>query len=164
MKSIGNAFLVGVLLVWTPTASIADEVSKNAKIEEIMQLMHSDRMLNQVLDQMTNTLRTQLDKMDVPAEARQTQDEMQQKMMTLIADRLSWNKAKSAYISIYAETFTEGEIDGMLGFYKSSAGQAMLEKMPRLIQKSMAVAQQLMSDAMPEIQRMVEESKQKYKK
>src|SRR5450631_3001654 len=50
MKLIGSAFLGGALLVWTPTLALADEVSKNAKIKEIMQLTHSDRMLTQVFD------------------------------------------------------------------------------------------------------------------
>jgi hypothetical protein len=40
----------------------------------------------------------------------------------------------------------------------------MLEKTLQLMQKSMAVGQQLMGDAMPEIQRMMEEMKQKHKK
>jgi hypothetical protein len=164
MKLIGSAFLGGALLVWTPTLALADEVSKNAKIKEIMQLTHSDRMLTQVFDQIKSTLKTQLNKMDGPAEVRQAQDEVQQKMMALIADRLSWDKVKPAFIKIYAETFTEGEIEGMLAFYKSSAGEAMLEKMPELIQKSMVISQQLMGDVMPEIQRIVEESKQKYNK
>ena len=40
----------------------------------------------------------------------------------------------------------------------------MLSKMPVLMQKSVAVGQQLMGDVMPDIQRMTEELKQKYQK
>jgi hypothetical protein len=98
----------------------------------------------------------------VSAKDRQAMDEMQQKLMKMVADRMSWEKTKPAFVRIYVETFTETDIDGIVTFYKSPAGQAMLDKMPQLIQKSMAVGQQLMGDLMPEIQRMVEESKQKY--
>jgi hypothetical protein len=100
----------------------------------------------------------------MPAEARQAAEEMQQKVMKLLADRLNWDKAKPAYIKLYSETFTESEIDGIVGFYKSPPGQAMLSKMPVLMQKSMAVSQQLMGDVMPDIERMAEEMKQKYQK
>jgi len=102
----------------------------------------------------------QLNTMNVPADARPKAEEMQQRMMALIADRLSWEKARPALIKVYSDTFTESEIDGIVAFYKSPPGQAMLEKMPQLMQKSMAVGQQLMGDVMPEIQRMKEEMKQ----
>jgi len=94
------------------------------------------------------------------AEERQHAEDVQSKMMALIADRLSWQNAKASYVKIYAETFSESEIDGILAFYKSPAGEAMLDKMPLLMQKSMEVSQQLMVDIMPQIQHMTEELKQ----
>jgi len=164
MKSIGSVLLAGILLVFSPALARADEQSKNAKIEEMLQLTHAERMIAQVLDQMNNVITSQLAKTDVPAKDRQAQEEMQQKMMKMIAGRLSWERAKPAFIQIYAETFTESDIDGILAFYKSPAGQAMLDKMPQLVQKSMAVGQQLIGDTMPEIQRMVKEAQQKQDK
>jgi hypothetical protein len=159
MKSIG-VLAAGMLLACSAPA-FADDASKNAKIEEMMRVTHADRMIGQMLDQMKSMMPAQLAKMDLPADARRRSDELGQKMMALIADRLSWEKVKPSYIRIYADTFTEGDIDGILAFYKSPAGQAMLDKMPQLMQASMALSQQLMSDTMPEIQRMVQESIQK---
>jgi hypothetical protein len=161
MKSIAIV-LAGTALLWNPALALADEASKTAKIEEMMQLSNMDRMTTQMMDQVKTMLSSQLS--SIPAEARQAADEMQQKMMKLLADRLNWDKAKPAYIKLYSETFTESEIDGIVGFYKSPSGQAMLSKMPVLMQKSMAVGQQLMGDVMPEIERMAEELKQKYQK
>lgn len=160
MSSIAIA-LAGVALLYSPASVLADEASKTAKVEELLQLTHADRMLTQVFDQMKGMVTAQVSKTNMPEESRLAAVEMQQKMMTLIADRMSWAKVKPAYIRIYSETFTEEEIDGILGFYRSPAGQAMLEKMPQLMQKSMAVSQQLMGDVMPEIQRMATEMKQK---
>ena len=164
MKAVRIALLAAILLVWSPALACADELSKNAKIDEMMQLTHAERMITQVLDQMNTILANQYGRMDVPEKDRKAMDEMRQKMLNLVADRMSWEKAKPAFRSIYSETFTESDIDGILAFYKSPAGQVMLDKMPQLIQKSMAVGQQLMGDVMPEIQRMVEESKQKHNK
>jgi len=160
MKSIDALMIAAGILVLSPALVLADDASKNAKIEEMLRLTHSDQMLTQILDQMKSTVTAQLNTMNVPADARPKAEEMQQKMMALIADRLSWEKAKPALIKVYSDTFTESEIDGIVAFYKSPPGQAMLEKMPQLMQKSMAVGQQLMGDVMPEIQRMKEEMKQ----
>jgi len=44
-----------------------------------------------------------------------------------------------------------------------SAGHAMIEKMPQLMSRTMAVAQKLMGDIQPEIEKMVKESAPKDK-
>jgi hypothetical protein len=49
----------------------------------------------------------------------------------------------------------------MLAFYQSPAGRAMLEKMPAMMPKSMALVQAQMGDLMPEILRITKEAQQK---
>lgn len=162
--TITAAIVLAGTLLWNPASALADEAGKAAKIEEMMLLTHADRMTTQLPDQVRSMLTDQLTKTDMPAEARQASEELLGKLMDMVADRMSWAKIKPAFMRIYAETFSEDDIDGILAFYKSPAGQAMLEKMPQLIQKSMAVGQQVMSDVMPEIQRIMAETKQKYQK
>ncbi len=86
---------------------------------------------------------------------------MQARMLSLLQDRIA--KMKPMFVKIYADTYTEEELDGIVAFYKGPAGQAMLLKMPILIQRSMAMSQQMMSDLMPEIQKMAEEEAAKRK-
>ena len=69
---------------------------------------------------------------------------------------------KDRYVRLYDETFTAQEISGILEFYKTPTGSAMLDKMPVLISKSMTIAQEQMGDLMPEIQRIAEEAKHKH--
>ena len=147
-----------------PCLVLADEVSKNAKIEEMMRISQTDKVMKQVLDQMKSTVMSQVSKVDSSPEARKASEETQQRILALLTERLSWDRAKPAFIKMYSETFTESEIEGILTFYKSPAGQAMLQKMPQLIQRSMAVGQQLVGDVSPDIQRIVEDVKQKYQK
>ena len=165
IKSTTKSFaivLAGSALLWNPSSALADEASKAAKIEEMMQLTHVERMTSQMLDQMKTMITAQIPTTGMSAEARQASDEMKEKMMALIAERISWARAKPEYMRIYSETFTEEEIDGILTFYKSPAGQAMLEKMPQLMQKSMAVGQKLMGDIGPDMERMMKEMKEKH--
>jgi hypothetical protein len=48
---------------------------------------------------------------------------MQERLTALVAEHL--NKAKPALVKIYADTYTEEELDGILAFYKSPAGEAV---------------------------------------
>jgi hypothetical protein len=162
MKWIGVA--LGLFLFWRPISVLADEASKNAKIEEMMQVTYADRMFKQTFDQIKTMQMAQLNKMEVPAGERQAAEEIQQKTMALLSDRMSWDKLKPALVKVYSETYTEEEINGIVAFYKSQAGQAMLEKSPLLMQRVMAMSQELVGDLTPEIKRITEDVKQKSKK
>jgi hypothetical protein len=60
----------------------------------------------------------------------------------IIRKEINWADLKGAYLKLYAETFTQEEVDGLLAFYRSPAGVALLEKMPQVTQKSAAITQQ----------------------
>jgi hypothetical protein len=84
--------------------------------------------------------------------------EIQGKIMDLVKARISWDKMRPQYIKLYSETFSDEEISGMLAFYESPPGRAMLQKMPELVTKVMQVAQAQMTDLVPEIQRITREA------
>jgi len=157
MRSIAIGLAAGMLLFWPASPALADEASKNVKIEEMMQLTHADQMIQQIIDQIA-AQRAQLGKIDLPSGERQTVDVLQQKAM----DRLS--KVKPGIMKLYAETYTEEEVASIVEFFKSPAGKAMIEKSPQLIQRCVAMDQQLTGDLRAEIQRATEELKQKYNK
>jgi len=60
-------------------------------------------------------------------------------------------------ISMYVNTYTESEIRAISEFYKSPAGKALLEKMPKLLQESMAMTQKKMPQIMQKIQAISQE-------
>jgi hypothetical protein len=162
MKSLVSALILGAALLCSAAPILADEASKKAKIEEMLQLTHYDQMMQQMLEQMKNMQLEQLKKADMPAEARAQSEEIQQKTMTLVADRMSYEKFKPAFIQIYAEVFSEEEIDGIVSFYKSPAGKAMLEKSPLLMQRVMPMMQKAIGDMQPDIQKIIEDARQKH--
>jgi hypothetical protein len=137
----------------------ADEASKSAKAEELLQLTQGDQMLK-MMEPMMKGMVAQMDK-DMSAEQRARVGEMQGKLMALVAVRLS--KAKPALVKIYTDTYTEEEIGGILAFYKSPIGKAFLQKMPEVMQRSMPVMMQLMGDLQPELKTMMEGMNEKSK-
>ncbi len=161
MKPLASALILGAALLCCASPILADEATKAAKIDQMMELTHYDRMMKQTLEQMKNMQLEQFKKLATP-EARAESEEVQQKTMALLADRLSYEKVKPLFLKLYMDVFTEEEIDGIVGFYKSPAGKAMLEKTPQLMQRLMPMMQKLVSDLQPDLQKILEDAKQKH--
>ena len=53
-----------------------------------------------------------------------------ERMRTVIAHELTWEKIKDGYIRSCASTFTESELKDMVAFVKTPVGQAFVTKMP----------------------------------
>jgi len=138
----------------------AQALSKEAKIERLLALTNADATMNQVFDQMKAMMASQKVPGSTPEQQAKAQ-EMQGKILELVKTRMSFERIRPQYVKAYSETFSDEEIDGMLAFYESSAGRAMLEKMPLLMPKMMALVQAQMGDLLPEIQRITKEALQK---
>lgn len=164
MKLKSAVFIRSIALLVTASGALAQDAARKAKIEEMFRLMNIDRMMQQVMGQMKTMTEQQMSEMKLPPEAQAAAQESQDRMMKLIAERMSWEKMKPAYIQLYSEVFTEEEVDGILAFYRSPAGRAMLEKTPLLMTKAMALVQKQVGDIQPEIQKMMKELEAKHKK
>jgi hypothetical protein len=158
MKYTAIVLVTGVTLLWCAPPLRADEASKSAKAEELLQLTQGDQMVRMM--EMMKGMMAQADK-DMPSEQRAKVGEMQGKMMELVAVSLS--KAKPALAKVYADTYTEEEIDGILAFYKSPAGKALLQKMPEVMQRLTPVMMRMMGDLQPQMKTMMEGMKEKSK-
>jgi uncharacterized protein len=159
MKYRAVTLITGVTLFWCAPPLLADEASKSAKAEELLQLAQGDQMMK-MMEPMMKGMMAQANQ-DMPAEQRAKVGEMQGKVMALVTASL--NKAKPALVKAYTDTYTEEDLDGILAFYKSPAGKAFLQKMPEVMQRSMPVMMQMMTDLQPEIKTMIEGLKEKSK-
>lgn len=137
----------------------ADAVSKKAKIEEIFQLAKLDQQIQQALENSANHIKSgffqDLMGVQLTPEEQRTMLTVQTKLQDLLKEALSWETLKPDYVKLYAELFTEDEIDGMLAFYRSPAGKAMLEKTPQLMAQGNAVVQQRMLAMKPQFEALI---------
>lgn len=141
--------LIGTLVVCGSFAS-AQELTKEAKIERILALTNAQAVMDQMFAQIKTSTASMMPAGSTPEQSAKVQ-EIQEKLLDFVKDRMSWDKVRPKYVKIYDETFSDEEITGILAFYQAPAGRAMLEKLPTLISKSMSVAQSQMTDIMPEI-------------
>jgi uncharacterized protein len=79
------------------------------------------------------------------------------KMIALFKEEFSWSKMKPGFIQIYQETFTQPEVDGMIAFYQTPVGQAMINKTPQVMQKSVQLSQGMMASVMPRVMKILEQ-------
>jgi uncharacterized protein len=137
----------------------AQELTKQVKIERILAATNADATMTQVFNQIKTMTASAVPAGTTPEQQVKSQ-EAQNKILDLVKSRMNWDKMRPQYMKIYDETFSDQEISGIFAFYQSPAGHAMVEKMPTLISKAMAVVQSQMADLMPEIQRITKEAAQ----
>ncbi|HCC56139.1 MAG TPA: hypothetical protein DEQ47_02540 [Solibacterales bacterium] len=147
---------LALTLLWAAGLSSGQQLSKEARIERLLTLTNAAANVDRMFDQLKAMAASQMPPGSTPEQQAQAR-QMQARVMDAIKARMNWEKMRPQYVKLYDETFSDQEIDGMLAFYESPAGRAVLQKMPLLMQKSMSLGMAQVADVMPEIQRIVKE-------
>src|SRR5260370_17711779 len=83
MKNIPVCLITGIMLLWCDSPARADEATKSAKAEELMQLTQGDQMMK-MMEPMLKGMMAQADK-DMTAQQRVKVGDMQDRMLALMA-------------------------------------------------------------------------------
>lgn len=142
-------------------SAFAAEPSRES-IEKLLVVTDVEKLLTSMQGQIETLLKTTMDQAFqgkvLPPEARQFSESFQRKMVVNLKEELSWEKMKALYMRIYVETFTQEEIDGMIAFYVSPAGKALVAKMPAVMQKTMTLTQERMAPMLENMQRSIQDT------
>lgn len=92
---------------------------------------------------------------ELTAEQKQLLDVLPAKIVAAMQPEFSWEILKPDFVRLYAETFSQEEVDGMIQFYKSPLGQTLISKMPVVMNRSMQIVQARLGAAMPKVQSAV---------
>ncbi|WP_157667497.1 DUF2059 domain-containing protein [Comamonas serinivorans] len=134
----------------------------SASIEQLLALTGAERLLNDLGGITDQVLRTSMQDASqgqaLTAEQQAVMDRMPAKLAALLREEMAWDKVKPHYVRIYQESFDQAEIDGLIAFYASPAGQAMVQKMPTVMAKSMAFMQVQMRSIMPKLNALVQDT------
>jgi len=149
--------LMAVLMVAGVMAggALGQSTAKDVLAGELLQLMHVKENTEKSFAAVRQMLPMQMDKIRTatgqPQDSSSATNEVSD-MLDMIAKELSWENMKRDYIALYAETFSEDELRGMIAFYKTPVGQAWINKQPEIARKSMELGQRLMMRLMPRMQ------------
>src|SRR3954452_21143074 len=107
------------LLVAVPAVR-ADDASKTAKVEEFFRISGTEKMISQSMtmsmDQMKSGMFQQMMGMKLTPEQGVIVEELQGRVGKIVANALAWDQIKPGYVKIFAEAYTEPELDDILMF------------------------------------------------
>jgi hypothetical protein len=157
--------LLLAIVLMASIPAFAETPASEASIRELMALTDARKLLDSAYAQMDGMLGQAMNPAlgDSPPNAAQQAliDEFRHKTVELMQKEMSWDKLEPAYLRLYSKTFSQSEIDGMLTFYKSEPGRAVLAKMPRLMTNMTEMMTGMMQQFMPGLQKLVAEYVQK---
>jgi hypothetical protein len=159
MKRIALALFAVALA--SPAIARADDASKLSKIEELFTVMNVEQTQKQIIDLSQRQIRDAAQQQfhggtPTPEQQKKFQD-FQAKIATVVNGQISWPIVKPAFIKLYSDTYTEDELAGILAFYKSPAGHALLTKNPELTVKVVAVSRERLQQAQAQILGLIQD-------
>jgi len=132
-----------------------------ASIKQLLEVAQSHKLVDSVMLEMENlmqkTIAQTAKEQTIPAKVQKDIDKRHDELVALMKELLDWKKLEPMYVRIYQKTFTQQEVDGMIAFYKTPAGQAVIGKMPAAMQTTIDEMQGLMGPVMQRLQQMQQE-------
>ena len=148
-------FVFFLCLVAVTVQARADDATKRTKIQELFRVMRIDRSMSQLMDQAANqgaqNAMAMFPKVTLTDKQQKALDEGLSRIRAITQEGLSWTKLSSGFTDLYAATYSEETIDGLLAFYKSPAGTELLEKQPQILAQSAVIVQKAMQDVQPRL-------------
>ena len=142
----------------SPGASGATAPPSEESIKQLLEVAQAHKLIDSVMTQMdllmTQTIQQATQGQEIPPKMQKEIDKRQAEVVGLMKELLDWKKLEPMYVRIYQKSFSQQEVDGMIAFYKTPAGQAVIGKMPAVMQNTMDEMQQMMGPVMQKMQRM----------
>ncbi|MFZ6726943.1 DUF2059 domain-containing protein [Undibacterium sp. MH2W] len=156
------SFLVVAACLFSTHVSAQEVKPSDASLKELMQLVNASDLLkgmDQQMDVMYGNMVQQMTKgQTVTAQQQKALDDFHGKMKDILHRQLSWDKLEPQVIQVYRDTLSQDEVDGIVVFYKTPAGQAVIKKMPLIMQATMTMMQKNIPSMMAEVQEAAKES------
>src|SRR5256885_11873113 len=104
-----------------------------ASVEQLLEVAQTHKLVDSVMKQMDILLLQAIAQatkgQQVSEKVQNDIDRHRSEMASLMKELLDWKKLEPIYVRIYQKSFTQAEVDGMIAFYKTPVGQAMIGKM-----------------------------------
>lgn len=158
-----NWMLYLLLAAMLPVSAASAAPATEASVRELLEVTKSRQMLDQVYGQMESMYADSMRQAFGESMTEEQEARMQRfttRMTALMKKEMSWDVLAPMYVDIYSKSFTQEEIQSMLDFYRTPAGQAVIDKMPLVMQNTMKAVQERIGTMMPEMQKMLAEELQ----
>ena len=145
-----------VLAVCASQAAYAQDAKPaEQSVRQLFEVMHSSNLLDAYLTQIDGTVRASMQQalagQQLNPKQKKILEDMGREIGSLVKAELNWSAIEPMMIEVYRNTFSQHEVDGMLTFYRSEVGQAVIAKLPAAMQQSMTSIQSHVKTLTPKI-------------
>lgn len=151
------ALALSAYAIVVPQPAHADDTTKRAKVEQMLTLTKTDTISQNMLASVPVRVKTLASRQPsvtaaaTPEQKKLASDYLNQ-MGTIAQGGANWATLKPKIVDLYMTTFTEADLDGILAFYKTPAGQDYVAKSPELSGKTVEILQGAVSALQPQFE------------
>jgi hypothetical protein len=142
----------------SPSPTATANPPSEASIKQLLEVTQARKLVDSIMSQMDNLMQQAVAQAaagrEIPDSVQKEIDRQRAEMIAMMKQVLDWQKLEPIYVRIYQKTFTQQELDGMLAFYKTPAGAAVITKMPSIMQNTMDEMQGMMGPVMEKVQHL----------
>ena len=142
----------------SPTSPAPSNPPSEASIKQLLEVAQARKLVDSVMAQMDNLMLQSIAQatqgQKIPPKVQKDIDQRRGEMIAMMKELLDWTKLEPLYVRVYQKTFSQQEVDGMIAFYKTPAGQAVIAKMPAVLQNTIEEMQGMMAPVMQKMQKM----------
>jgi len=128
-----------ILALCCPVACATDTPVSEASIKQLLEVAQARKLVDNMMGQMDTTMKNVMQQVTqgapVSPQTQKLYDKAQAEVVAMMKDILAWDKLEPVYLRVYQKSLSQQEVDGMIAFYKTPAGQALITKMPLIMQK-----------------------------
>ena len=148
-------------------AARADEASHRAKVEEMLRLTKTESGLHEQLTNLQTRVgelsKQQFNLPSPTADQTASIKEYETKVQQITTDEVGWEQVRPVIVKLYSDSFTDADLDGIIAFYKSPAGEALVAKMPQVAGKTTSTIQDRIKELQPKLAALTQSYAEKMK-
>ncbi len=131
---------------------------KLAVAEKLYAAMNVEATIGQVMEAMGPSIKQMVGQMIGDASIAEDQEvsRLMDELMTIGFESFPVKEFKEMTLSVYAEVYTLEELNGILAFYQSPEGKAMVQKQGQVIQQSGVKMQPILAAWYPVLQEKID--------
>ncbi|SEL62297.1 hypothetical protein SAMN05216214_11578 [Atopomonas hussainii] len=138
--------------------------SHEQKAEEFLKLVKADRLVVPVYAQVQQMFAQGFAQAGGQEADAAVLEHYQARANGELDKQVSWPQIKPQLVTLYTQKFTEQELTELLAFYRSPLGDKVLNLMPALTQQSAELTQARIEQAVPAINKLMDEMTAKLQK
>ncbi|NZA24761.1 DUF2059 domain-containing protein [Luteimonas sp. SJ-92] len=159
MRQMSRVLALTALLLAAPLA-FAQQAS-DAQVDRLLEVMRAQATVEAMMPQVQASQQQMVAQLTAGQELNEQDrarlDAIIASSNQRIAETLTWDRLEPIYRDIYIRTFASEDMEAMIEFYESPAGQRLLDKMPQLMQNTMVAVQQLVMPMMQQLEQDIRE-------